>query len=56
MQDVAYIAGCRARFVVGADGVRSAIRASMFPADPGPRYLVSGDRGKAEEEDLRQAS
>lgn len=31
---------CRARLVVGADGVRSAVRASMFPEDPGPRFLV----------------
>lgn len=31
---------CRARFVVGADGVRSAIRRTMFPKDPGPRWLV----------------
>lgn len=31
----------RARMVVGADGVRSAVRASMFPEDPGPRFLVS---------------
>eukprot|EP00879_Flechtneria_rotunda_P016255 GHRR01017007.1.p1 GENE.GHRR01017007.1~~GHRR01017007.1.p1 ORF type:complete len:385 (+),score=114.10 GHRR01017007.1:670-1824(+) len=29
----------RARFVIGADGVRSIIRRSMFPSDPGPRYL-----------------
>ncbi|PNH10702.1 Zeaxanthin epoxidase, chloroplastic, partial [Tetrabaena socialis] len=29
----------RARLVVGADGVFSAIRAAMFPQDPGPRYL-----------------
>ncbi|KXZ51918.1 hypothetical protein GPECTOR_11g45 [Gonium pectorale] len=28
-----------ARLVVGADGVFSAVRAAMFPGDPGPRYL-----------------
>ncbi|KXZ51920.1 hypothetical protein GPECTOR_11g47 [Gonium pectorale] len=28
-----------ARLVVGADGVFSAVRAAMFPSDPGPRYL-----------------
>jgi 2-polyprenyl-6-methoxyphenol hydroxylase-like FAD-dependent oxidoreductase len=27
----------RARFVVAADGVRSALRATMVPQDPGPR-------------------
>lgn len=31
---------CRARLVIGADGVRSAVRSTMFPKDPGPRYLV----------------
>lgn len=30
----------KARMVIGADGVRSAVRASMFPDDPGPRFLV----------------
>jgi 2-polyprenyl-6-methoxyphenol hydroxylase-like FAD-dependent oxidoreductase len=30
----------KARMVIGADGVRSAVRASMFPNDPGPRFLV----------------
>jgi salicylate hydroxylase len=28
----------RARFVVAADGVRSALRATMVPQDPGPRW------------------
>lgn len=32
---------CRARLVIGADGVRSVIRSSMCPSDPGPRFLVS---------------
>jgi 2-polyprenyl-6-methoxyphenol hydroxylase-like FAD-dependent oxidoreductase len=27
----------RARFVVAADGVRSALRATLLPNDPGPR-------------------
>lgn len=39
---VAMLATCRAHLVVGADGVRSAIRGSMSPGDPGPRFLVRG--------------
>jgi 2-polyprenyl-6-methoxyphenol hydroxylase-like FAD-dependent oxidoreductase len=30
----------KAHMIIGADGVRSAVRASMFPDDPGPRFLV----------------
>ncbi|WIA28788.1 hypothetical protein OEZ86_011320 [Tetradesmus obliquus] len=29
----------KARLVIGADGVRSVIRSSMCPSDPGPRFL-----------------
>lgn len=35
----------RARLVVGADGVRSAVRRCMFPDEAvGPRYLVGDGR------------
>ena len=41
MDSLCILSHCRARMVVGADGVRSAVRASMYPTDPGPRFLVS---------------
>jgi 2-polyprenyl-6-methoxyphenol hydroxylase-like FAD-dependent oxidoreductase len=37
-----------ARFVVAADGVRSALRATLLPQDPGPRW--EGRRGQGEED------
>lgn len=29
----------RARLAVAADGLRSSMRAALYPNDPGPRYL-----------------